>query len=401
MPKKRPPSLREELRDGTRIERNHRTGDDGLPAPYGSWYWVAYDPDRRPARKRVNLRTKDKSVAMVKANGLATEFAAGVYDPWKQSGPRDGVSFAEAAERFLAYQQRMGKSEATVDYDRGTLGRFEAGLPAGALLSHVERRHVEAFVHARKPVPKSKKGSVGGERKPKTKARILATLSHFSSWSRSNGLTRSDPTEGVSIPGVRTSGAVGRFEHVTVEEERSILDAIAESEARTGVSKQWVRDWIVFGTHTGLRPKEQRLLRWSAVRLDERQIQVGKGHSVKTPKSRRVVAVEGPALDVLRRRHEEWDGVDGPVFTGLRGGPVERRAIAKAIQRYAERAGLEKNVVPYSLRHSFGTRTVMAGIPIFVVAQEMGTSVAMIERHYAHYAPGGISAHLRALYGRG
>ena len=60
-----------------------------------------------------------------------------------------------------------------------------------------------------------------------------------------------------------------------------------------------------------------------------------------------------------------------------------------------------KRVVPYSLRHSFGTRAVLGGIPIYHVAQIMGTSVQQIEQHYGHYDPKRGAEQLRRLFGGG
>lgn len=400
MPKKTPEPLRDELPDGTRIERNYRLDDDGEPAPYGSWYWVAYDPDRRPPRKRVNLHTKARGAAMLQAAKLSSEYGMGTYDPWKQSGGQGGATIGKAAAQFLKSQKQAGKSEETVDSDERFLLRFEKHLPPGARLTHVERRHVESFVNARKPIPKSQKGKkrLGDERSPGTKARILATLRHFFRWAVENRLVRTDPTAEIKAP----EGRGTRRDHITPEEERAIIDAIAASEAETGADRSWLRDWIVFGTHAGLRPGEQQKLRWSAVHLAEHTVRIGMGHAVKTKASRRTVPVEGPAYEVLRRRYKgRGDDPDGHVFTGADGGPVNQLYLGKALRKLAKAAGVRKNVVPYSLRHSFGTRAALGGVPLYDIAQMMGTSVAMIEKHYAHYSPTSGAGHLRRLYTSG
>ena len=179
-----------------------------------------------------------------------------------------------------------------------------------------------------------------------------------------------------------------RRDHVTTEEVNTILRKITAAEITTGVSRQWLKDWIVFGFGTGLRPDEQQRLEWSGVRLAERSIEVGKGHRVKTAKSRRALAVRGAALDVLMRRADERTNEnDGPVFTLPGGGPVALGYLRKTLKRFAHDAEVEKNVVPYSLRHGFGTRHAMEGMPVYVLARMMGTSVAMIEKHYGHYDP--------------
>jgi len=39
--------------------------------------------------------------------------------------------------------------------------------------------------------------------------------------------------------------------------------------------------------------------------------------------------------------------------------------------------------VVYSLRHTYISRAIEQGIPMLIIAQNVGNSVAMIERHYA------------------
>lgn len=390
--------IRDELLDGTRIERNYRTDERGKRTPYGSWFWVVYDPDRMPHRKRVNLRTKDRRVAMRKAADCARDYGMGTFDPWSQSAAQRGTQLQEAIDRFLKMQARSGKSLETVSSDASLLGRLERSLPAGTRVDHVEKRHVEAFINARKPIPKSKKKTQarGEERSPSTKARMLATLRHFFGWAADEGLTRSDPTEGIKLKGARGN----RRDHITVEEEAALLEAIAGHEKAAGVSRIWLRHWIVFGTHTGLRPSEQQQLKWSAVRLGENMIEIGKGHDVKTEASRRVVPVRGPALEVLRHLHKvRTDEDDGYVFVGAGGDKINLGYLRKRLKKFSEEARINsKTIVPYSLRHSFGTRAALGGVPLFHIARMMGTSVAMVEKHYAHYVPSRGAEYLDALY---
>jgi len=41
---------------------------------------------------------------------------------------------------------------------------------------------------------------------------------------------------------------------------------------------------------------------------------------------------------------------------------------------------------PYSLRHTYATERLNAGVQEYHLAQNMGTSVAMLEQHYGHTA---------------
>src|SRR4029077_4461708 len=40
----------------------------------------------------------------------------------------------------------------------------------------------------------------------------------------------------------------------------------------------------------------------------------------------------------------------------------------------------------YDLRHTYATFALRAGVPVFAVSRFMGTSIAMIDRHYGHLA---------------
>jgi integrase len=44
---------------------------------------------------------------------------------------------------------------------------------------------------------------------------------------------------------------------------------------------------------------------------------------------------------------------------------------------------------PYAMRHTYATFSIAAGVDIYVLARRMGTSVEMIERHYAHLVAAG------------
>ncbi len=383
--------FRSELPDGSRVERNYRVEGDRRVG-YGSWIWTVYDPDRRPSRKKVNLRTKDKGAAMGKALDYARRRSLGTFDPWADPSRR-GATVDQAAQAYIASQRQAGRAERTVDTADRMLGAFSRSLPAGVLVRHVEPRHVEAFVNAPK---RGKKGKPAGPKSAGTKRRYAAVLKHFFSFCVDRGLADASPAGAVRTP----TPPPNRRDHLTEAEVAAVLRTIDAAEVTSGGSLAWLRDWVVFGVGTGLRPGEQRVLRWSAFRLAERSVEVGKGHRTKTAGSVRTVPVRGAALSVLQRRASERTGeADGPVFVGERGGPVEPSYLRKRLRHYAEVAKVQKTVTPYSLRHSFGTRLAMEGTPLYLIARLMGTSVQMIERHYAHYDPARGADHVERVFG--
>lgn len=58
------------------------------------------------------------------------------------------------------------------------------------------------------------------------------------------------------------------------------------------------------------------------------------------------------------------------------------------------RAGLGSDVTAYVLRHSYASSALLAGMNIQLLARNIGTSVAMIERHYGKYLDSSVRAHV-------
>lgn len=374
------------------LRARYRTPEDKAAGRAYCYVAVFYDPTRAPARKSVTLRTKE-TVARRRLAELERKESLGLFDPWGDTAPEAGVTVGEAKERYLRSQDRAGRSPNTVATARRLLSLFEDGLPAGTLIGHVERRHVERFLAAPK---KSRDPKKREPRSAATKKRYRAVLSHFLGWAKRRGLRPDNPAADVETEPVRAN----RRDHLTEAEEAAVLRAVEAQEVLGGHGRRWLKEWLVFGCRTGLRPGEQQALRWSAVNLAEAVVHVGRKHRTKTAASARTVPVRGAALDVLRRRAAMRTGEeDGPVFTLPGGGPVEMRYLSKRLAQFTEAAGVGKHITAYSLRHSAGTRLALAGVPLFIIARVLGTSVAMVERHYAAYAPDAGALHLERVFG--
>jgi integrase len=172
------------------------------------------------------------------------------------------------------------------------------------------------------------------------------------------------------------------IEPYTVEE----VDAIAEELGPWG-------PLVVFAGETGLRPSEwialerRDLDRGAGVVLVERSFAYGSLKPYgKTEGSRRRVPLSSRATAALDEVPARIDS--RLVFPAPEGGYLNlnnwrRREWAPAL----EAAGIDHGS-PYTLRHSFATTALAAGISVFELARYMGTSVAMISRTYGHLARG-------------
>ena len=75
------------------------------------------------------------------------------------------------------------------------------------------------------------------------------------------------------------------------------------------------------------------------------------------------------------------------LFANSRGGRVDFRSFGRRHWKPAQRrAGIEPLRGLYDLRHTYATFALRAGVPVFAVSRFMGTSIAMIDRHYGHLA---------------
>ena len=77
-------------------------------------------------------------------------------------------------------------------------------------------------------------------------------------------------------------------------------------------------------------------------------------------------------------------GKSGPVFTGARGGRLNRRQAARIIENLCRLAGLLQVVSPYSLRHSFATHLLKAGADMRSVQELLGHARLSATERYTH-----------------
>src|SRR5690606_35144140 len=118
---------------------------------------VFYDPARRPMQKHVTLRTTDEATARRRLTAMEKKYDLGNFDPWTDAAPENGVTVEKAVERYVKHQRAAGRAESTVDAAERMLKAFDASLPAGTLVQHVEPRHVVTFVNAPKRRRKGEK----------------------------------------------------------------------------------------------------------------------------------------------------------------------------------------------------------------------------------------------------
>ena len=79
---------------------------------------------------------------------------------------------------------------------------------------------------------------------------------------------------------------------------------------------------------------------------------------------------------------------DGFVFLTYRSKKFTRQGIWKIIKTYAMRIGIENNVSPHTLRHSFASHLLANGAPLRVIQEMLGHVDIATTQVYTHIDKG-------------
>jgi integrase len=187
-----------------------------------------------------------------------------------------------------------------------------------------------------------------------------------------------------------------RRDAFTLEEYRK-LHSVGRKWVKEATTPQgsWYRqmcyNFLLIMCNTGMRPPEAKNLHWrdigKAKDKDGTDILVifvqGKG------KTRQLIAPKsvGEYLDRVRA-HSKATKPDDPVFTIINGKPAVwlYRDTVEELLKYANLrdgpSGIPRTT--YCVRHTCATFRLSEGVDVYILSEQIGTSVMMIENHYGH-----------------
>ena len=139
---------------------------------------------------------------------------------------------------------------------------------------------------------------------------------------------------------------------------------------------------------SGLRVSELAALMLQQVDLTNGLIRVfGKGSK------ERIVPVGGKALDALTtylsagRPSLVKPRTGSQLFLNSRGGALSRVMLWMLVKKYAQRAGITKNVKPHGLRHSFATHLLNGGADLRAIQEMLGHASISTTQIYTAVEP--------------
>jgi integrase len=111
----------------------------------------------------------------------------------------------------------------------------------------------------------------------------------------------------------------------------------------------------------------------------------GRLKETKTRLSNRAVPLQALALEALDRLRASENAI--LFFPNSRGGHIDFRSFGRRHWKPAQiAAGIEPLRHLYDPRHTYATFALRSGVSVFAVSRFMGSSIAMIDRHYGHLA---------------
>ena len=153
---------------------------------------------------------------------------------------------------------------------------------------------------------------------------------------------------------------------------------------------------------SGLRVSELCNARLENLDLDSGFIRVtGKGNKT------RMVPVGAPAFAAMKSYLESArpelvrPRTGAEIFLSIRGKKLTPQRIWQLIKQYAARAGLDINVFPHLLRHSFATHLLGGGADLRIIQELLGHADISTTQIYTHVEKSGLKAVLKKFHPRG
>ena len=209
----------------------------------------------------------------------------------------------------------------------------------------------------------------------RTLARRLSCLRGFFSWCADRDMMEGNPAallDGPKLP--HTLPAV-----LTREE---VLALIAAPDETTKLGRR-DRAMLELMYASGLRVSELTGLHPLDIDLQRGVVRVfGKG------RKERLVPIHARALAVmeqyLRAVRPEFMPQDSHVFLNRSGTGLTRQAVWKLIRRYALEAGIDRDISPHTMRHTFATHLLEGGADLRTVQMLLGHSDLAATELYTH-----------------
>lgn len=211
-----------------------------------------------------------------------------------------------------------------------------------------------------------------------TISRNLASIKAFFHYEYKEGRILRDPAELLKAPKILKKAPI----ILTVEEVNSLLRQAC------GSTPKEVRDKAMLELlyATGIRVTELISLRVQDVNLQIGFITCRDGHKERMIPFGKVARqtlrdyMDNARRILLKGSETDW------LFTNCNGRLMSRQGFWKIIKFYGEKAGIQADITPHTLRHSFAAHLIRSGADIHAVQTMLGHSDMATTQMYVNYS---------------
>ena len=264
------------------------------------------------------------------------------------------VSLGAAVDLFLAARAAEGASPRTVEWYRYITGRAVRRFGPGRPLDGVGAPELRAWLLELRETLS-----------PESIAGYFRGLKAFGNWCAAEELG-----EAAGLRALRKPRVPRRLIAPFTDAELQRLLALAEPRERA---------IVLLLLDTGLRLAEVTPLRVGDLRPDGTVRVMGKGSK------ERIVPIGTTARRAVVRYVAGRGAAARPgdaLFVGVRGRPIQRRTLQRAIADLGRRAGVATRCSPHTFRHTFARSYLVNGGDVFSLQQILGhTTLDMVRRY--------------------
>lgn len=297
------------------------------------------------------------------------------------------LDLTAATEAFCARLSAEGRSPATIAAyrrDLALVARVAGKLVPGIVCREVTVGFLDQVFSA---------GAVTeSERGPRSAAslhRMKAAVRAFFAWAAETGVVGSNPARSIRMHRLPRKLPV----FLTTAEKKRLLK---ELKGRTDFSTLRDRAMIEVLLGTGIRLGELAALDMDDIDLDAKHLRVRAKGNVP-----QVKFIKTDLRTLLRRYLAERRRHGRPemeaLFLSNRDGRLCQRQIANRLAHWLRKAGIEKELTPHGLRHTFATHLYGATNDLLVVQRALGHWDVSTTQIYTHLVDGQLEEALERL----
>ena len=271
------------------------------------------------------------------------------------------TNLTEQVEDYLRYSQvERGLSNNTITAYRQDLTSFICFLQKENLTSWpTQAVDIDAFLAEQRDQKKATSSI----------SRLITSLRKFYQWLVRQNIQKLNPMLEIDSPKKRRTLPVA----LTVNEVNNLLEQ-PDTKKKLGLRDRALLETLYA---TGIRVSELINLKFTDLHEELKLVKVfGKGSK------ERLIPISEVALSWIDSYKEK---VRDPlilkigkntdfIFLNSRGGSLTRQAVWQIIKHYCKMAGIQKNVTPHTLRHTFATHLLENGADLRVVQEILGHS---------------------------